>query len=534
MQRRSFLRSAALLPLGGLAPSVLARPALAQDRRARTLRFVPQANLTVLDPILTTAGVTADHGYAVFDTLYGTDADFRPTPQMAEGHEVSADGRTWTIRLREGLRFHDGEPVRAVDCAASLARWSKRDSFGQTLAAAVEAWEAPGDRELRIRLTRPFPRLLSALAFVGPIPAFIMPERLAKTDPYKPVTEMIGSGPYRFLADEFVSGSRAAYARFDGYRPRAEAPALNAGGKQAHFERIEWQIIPDSSTAASALQSGEVDWWEFADADLAPMLARSRGIRVQPYDPLGFMAFLRFNTLVPPFDNPRLRHVVLQSVEQADYMALITGGDPEAWRQARSMFPMGLPGVKEAGAEAMAGPKDWDKLRRAVKEAGYQSEKVVILSPSDMASIAPLAEVTAELLRRLGMNVDLQVMDWGTVVQRRTSREPVEKGGWNIFHTTWKSTSIANPALNTNIRGQGAKGWFGWFDSPEIERLTREWLDAQDEAEQQRLLDAIQAMAFEQAPVVPLGQFLQKTAFRADLRGILPGPAAFPWNVRRG
>ncbi|RKK03518.1 ABC transporter substrate-binding protein [Pseudoroseomonas wenyumeiae] len=525
MQRRSLLAAA--------GAALLAKPSLAQGVRPRTLRFVPQANLTVLDPILTTAGVSLNHGYAVFDTLYGTGADFKPVPQMAEGHEVSADGRTWLIRLRPGLRFHDGEPVRAVDCAASLARWSKRDTFGQTLGAAVEAWEAQDDRTLRIRLSRPFPRLLSALAFVGPIPAFIMPERLAKTDPYKAVTEMVGSGPYRFLPDEFVSGSRVAYAKSDGYVPRQEPAVLNAGGKVAHFDRLEWQIIPDSSTAASALQSGEVDWWEFADADLTPMLSRNRGITVASYDPLGFMAFLRFNSHVPPFNNAKLKRVVLSAVDQAQYMPLITGGDDKAWHTAYSMFPTGLPFVKEVGAEAMGAPKDLERLRRAVKDAGYAGEKVVILSPTDLPTVASFGDVTAELLKQLGMNVDLQVMDWGSVVQRRTSREPVEKGGWSIFHTTWKSSSIANPALNTNIRGQGDSGWFGWFRSEGIERLTREWLDAASDAEQQRLFDAIQLEAFEQVPVVPLGQFLQKTAYRSDLTGMLPGPAAFPWNLRR-
>lgn len=344
---------------------------------------------------------------------------------------------------------------------------------------------------------------------------------------------MVGFGPFRFVPDEFVSNARVVYSRFDRYVPRTEAPTLNGGGKQAWFDRIEWQIIPDSSTAANALRTGEVDWWEFADADLAGLLARDRNIRVQPYDPLGFAGFLRFNSLVPPFDNPRLKRVVLQAVEQADYMQLVTGGDDKAWHTSFSMFPTGLPLAREIGADAMGGQKDFNRLRREVKEAGYHGGKVVILSPSDLPSIGPFGEVTAELLRKLGMNVDLQIMDWGSVVQRRTSRETVEKGGWNIFHTTWKSASIANPALNTNIRGQGAAGWFGWFDSPEIERATREWLDATSDAEQQRLFDDIQRIAFEQVPVVPLGQFLQKTAYRSNIQGVLPGPAAFPWNVRR-
>ncbi len=526
MRRRNFL--------GVAGAMLLARPSLAQDMRARTLRFVPQANLTILDPIQTTAGVTLDHGYALFDTLYGTGLDFQPTPQMADGHEMSADGLTWLIRLRPGLRFHDGEPVLARDCAASLARWSKRDTFGQTLGAAVDAWEEADDRTVRIRLKRPFPRLLQALAFIGPIPAFIMPERLARTDPYKAVTEMVGSGPFRFVADEFVSGSRVVYARFDGYVPRQEPAVLNAGGKIAHFDRIEWQVIPDSATAASALQSGEVDWWEFADADLVSMLAKKRSVTVAPYDPLGFMAFLRFNSHVPPFNSPALKRAVLAAVDQAQYMPLVTGGDDTAWHTAFSMFPTGLPFVREIGATTMGTPKDMDKLRRAVSESGYAGETVVILSPSDLPSISPYGEVTADLLRQLGMKVDLQVMDWGSVVQRRISRESVEKGGWSIFHTTWKSASIANPALNTNVRGQGEKGWFGWFDSPEIEAQTAQWLDATNDAEQQRIFNLIQQTAFKQVPVVPLGQFVQKTAYRADIQGILPGPSAFLWNVRRG
>ena len=526
MQRRSLL--------GAAGAALLATPGLAQGTRPRTLRFVPQANLTILDPIQTTAGVSLNHGYAVFDTLYGTDADFQPTPQMAEAHENSADGLAWSIRLRPGLRFHDGEPVLARDCAASLARWSRRDTFGQTLGAVVDSWDAADDRTVRIRLKRPFPRLLSALAFVGPIPAFIMPERLARTDPYKAVTEMVGSGPYRFLPDEFVSGSRVAYTRFDGYVPRPEPAVLNGGGKVVHFDRMEWQVIPDAATAAGALRAGEVDWWEFADADLAPSLARGRGVTVAPYDPLGFMAFLRFNSHVPPFNNVKLKRTVLAAVDQAQYMPLVTGGDDKAWHTAYSMFPTGLPFVTEVGAATMGAPKDLGRLRQAVRESGYAGEKVVILSPSDLSSIAPFGDVTADLLKQLGMNVDLQVMDWGSVTQRRTSREPVEKGGWSIFHTTWKSASIANPALNTNIRGQGDKGWFGWFDSPTIEAQTAEWLGASDNAEQQRLFDGIQRTAFEQVPVVPLGQFVQKTAYRSDLTGILPGPAAFPWNLRRG
>jgi peptide/nickel transport system substrate-binding protein len=530
MHRRTMLRAAgaSLLP-------PLASPALAQGSApARTLRFVPQANLSILDPVFTTAAVSITHGYCVFDTLYGVDGRMRPQPQMAEGHETSADGRVWLIRLRGGLRFHDGEQVRAADCAASLARWSKRDTYGQTLGAAVDAFEAADDRTLRVRLKRPFPRLLEAIGKPHSSPAFVMPERLARTDPNTQVTEMVGSGPWRFLPGEYVSGSRAVYARFEGYAPRPEAPEWTAGGKHVHFDRLEWSVMPDPATAAAALQAAEVDWWEQALPDLAPALARRRGIKLERSDPYGLVSVARFNHLHPPFDNAALRRAVLGAIAQADYMQSIMGDDRDAWRQCLALFPCGLPGVtEEAGAAAMRPPRDLEAARAAVRASGYKGEKAVIINPTDYPSIGPHGQLTADLLRRIGVNVELQEMDWGSVLQRRLSKEPVERGGWSLYHTNWPSVSIANPAMNATIRGQGAAGWTGWYESAEVERLTAGWLDATAPEDGQRLMDAIQRAAFETVPSLPLGQFFHRTAYRDGITGILPGSAAFFWNVRR-
>ena len=268
MNRRSFLGAA-------VASAALPIPAFAQSERARVMTFVPHANLTSLDPVWTSALVTSNHGYYVFDTLYGVDSRLRPHPQMAEGHSVSDDGLIWLIRLRDGLRFHDGEPVRARDCAASLRRWAARDTFGRTLADAVDAWEAADDRTVRIKLKRPFPLLIDAIGKPGSNIAFMMPERLAATDPNSQITEMVGSGPYRFVAGEYASGNRVVYEKFAGYVPRQEQPNWTAGGKVAHFDRILWQIIPDPATAAAALQAGEIDWWDQVLPDLAPALRRN-------------------------------------------------------------------------------------------------------------------------------------------------------------------------------------------------------------------------------------------------------------------
>ena len=523
------MRRRNLMALAG--SSALAAPARAQ--RTNMMRFVPQANLTALDPIWTTAAVTMNHAYYVFDTLYGVDENLRARPQMAEGHEVSADGRTWLIKLREGLRFHDGEPVRAQDCAPSLRRWAARDTFGQTLGAAVDAWEAADDRTIRIRLKQPFPLLPDALAKPNSNIAFIMPERLANTEPTTQVTEMVGSGPYRFIRGDFVPGSRVAYEKFAGYVPRQEAPAWGSGGKVAHFDRIEWHVIPDPATASAALQAGEVDWWEQALADLLPSLRRNRNLTVEITDTAGYTGWGRFNHLQPPFNNPALRRAVLMALNQEDYLRAVTGNDPAAFRLSRGFWPTGTPYASEAGAELMTAPRNLEAARAAVRASGYNGERIVIINPTDFPTIGPFGQVTHDLFRRLGLNSELLESDWGTVVQRRNSREGVERGGWSMFHTWWPSVSILNPAINAVIRGAGERAWFGWHSNPRIEELATQWLAAPTPAAQSQIAAAMQASAFETVPAMPLGQFFIHTAYRANLRGVLKGVAPYPWNVRR-
>jgi len=526
LRRRDLLK---LLPA-----ATLPMPALGQDTRSRTLRFVPSTSLVSLDPVMSTALVAVQHGYYVFDTLYGVDARMQPRPQMAEGHQVSDDGRSWTIRLREGLRFHDGEPVRSRDCAASLERWSRRDVYGRVYGAAVDRYETPDDRTLRIHLKHPFPRLMDAIGKPHSSPAFIMPERIVKAAPDTPIKEIIGSGPYRFLADEFDSGSLVAYARFDGYKPREEAPEWTSGGKVAHFERIEWRVITDNSTAVAALQQGEVDWIENLPADLEPLVARSREVRIENADPLGTELVMRFNHTTAPFNNPALRRFVMQIAKQVDYLATVTGGNPKAWQECRAMFPCPIPGVQELGRDQFGRLADDPKaIEAALKATGYKGEKVVILNPADSTALAPLGPVTANLLRQAGLNVDLVDMDWGTLLQRRLSKAPSDQGGWSIFHSTWPSIAIADPVQNTTIRGEGAKGWPGWYESAEMERLVTAWLGAGDAAEQDRLQGEIHRLALQDVPTLPLGIYFPHTAYRTSLTGVLGGSVRYPWNVRR-
>lgn len=527
MHRRALLKSAAtLVAMRG----AVAAPAIAQPAKTATLRFVPQANLTLLDPVFTTATVTSNHGYYVFDTLYSVGPEGVSVPQMAEGHSVSDDKLTWRIRLRDGLWFHDGSPVRATDCIASIERWSVRDPFGQLLAAAVDSYSAPDDRTIQVKLTKPFPLLDTALGKADSSVPFIMPERLAKTAADKPVTEMVGSGPYRFIANEYVNGSRVVYERFDKYVSRAEPAAWGTGAKHAYFPRIEWHIIPDAATVGAALQSGEIDWWEQPLADLLPQLAANKEIELQVDQPWGRISWLILNHVQPPFNDVRIRRAVMMAVREDDTMRATFGDDKSLWRVCKDVFPFGTPYSSGQDGDIMEG--DAKRAAQMLKEAGYAGQKVALMNPTDFAAIHPLGLVAADTMKQMGLNVDLQETDWGTVVQRRSSMEPLEKGGWSAFHTFSSSVAVSTPATHPLTNGRGPKGWFGWWDNAEARELTAQWVNASDTAAQMKAAKALSHVAMTDVATVPVGQWYGKTAFRRSITGVLQGISPYPWNVR--
>jgi peptide/nickel transport system substrate-binding protein len=525
--RRSILAAGA----SGLAAAGLSAPALAQGAARNVLRFIPHSNLSSIDPVGTTGYVVRNHGYMVYDTLFATDADFRIQPQMVESWEGAGTDLVWTFRLREGLKFHDNTPVRAQDVIPSLRRWGARDSFGQTLMAAVGEMTAVDDRTFRIRLTKPFPLLIDAIGKLSSQVPFIMPERFATLDPNTPVPEAIGSGPFRFLRDQWVPGSLAVYERFADYVPRNEPASSAAGGKRVHVERVEWRIIPDPSTAAAALQTGEVDWYEQPAFDLLPLMQRSRDIRIEQIDPVGSILMLRFNHLHPPFDKPAVRRAVQMAVNQTDYLEAVVGNS-RYYRECKSFFSCGTPLASAEGSEAMAG--NLDRARQMLRESGYANEPVVIISPTDIPVNHAQSLVTQDLLKRLGMNVELVATDWGSVLARRASRNAPAQGGWSIFHTWWVGPDLANPALHAPLRTHGANAWAGWPTDPALEALRDGFLSAPTPDAQKRIAVQMQQRAFEVVPYVTVGQMWQPTAFRRNIQDILPSPVPLMWNVRKG
>ena len=526
MKRRHLLLGAAA---AALAP--LPRPALASDA-ARTLVFVPQAPLTSIDPVWTSAQVTRNFGMLVFETLYGRDAAMPPQPQMLAGENIADAGRRRTMTLRDGLRFHDGERVLASDCVASLRRWMRRDPVGATIAARVDALEAPDDRTILWRLNKPLPHLPKALSKFQTA-AVMMPVRLAATDPFKQIPEAIGSGPFRFLAKEQVIGSFASFERVDGYKPRDEPPSFTAGGHRALLQRIEWHMIPDAATATNALLTGEVDWIEQPVPDLMPMLRRAPNVVTERLDDFGFISQLRPNHLNPPTSNVLFRRAMMAAIDQREVMQAVAGGDPGSWSAPVGFLITGKPEVDQAGLEFVSKRHSVAEVKAMLAQAGYNGERVVLLHTTDQPFHAASSAVVADSLSRVGITIDDQAMDWGTTLQRRGSKQPLDKGGWSIFTSVTPVPESRDPLLASLIRSNGKDAWFGWPDDPKIEAIYNAWLDAADPAEQTRLERAYQLAAFASVPFIPMGRYTLRGAWSKRLSGLLKGPAPVFWNVAK-
>ena len=507
-KRRSALAAlwlASALAGGGF----ITAPAAAQQK---TLKFVPEADLRSLDPIWTTAYITRNYGYMVYDTLFAVNEKFEVQPQMVESWTLSDDKLAYTFVLRDGLKWHDGQPVKAIDCIASIERWAKRDALGQKLADLTDSWTPVDEKTFTLKLKKPFPLTIDALAKPSSNVPFIMPERVAKTDAFTQITESIGSGPFKMVKEEWVPGSKV--------------------GKIVKVDRVEWIYIPDSATAAAALNAGEVDWWQMVPPDLVPLLAKNKDIKVENTDPLGSIGLLRFNQLHAPFNNAKMRQAVLYLVNQ-QYYALAIAGDPKQGKPCPSFFTCGSPAESTVGSQVLTGKRDLAKAKQLIGEAGYKGEKIVVLSATDQPIVHSQGLVTMEILKSAGLNVELAANDWGTLINRRAVKEPIEKGGWNIFHTWLVGPDMTNPAINYPMRGVGEKSWFGWPTDPKMEELRNAWFDATNPGQQKQLIDDMQKHAWDTVPFIPTAQFVIPTAYRSNVSGLLISPIAFLWNVEK-
>jgi len=522
LSRRSFLAGTV-----GAAASLGAPQVYAQSRGA-TLRFVPHADLKILDPIWTTAYITRNHGYMIFDTLFALDADLKLRPQMVDKWTVSRDARKYAFTLRDGLKFHDGQAVTAEDCVTSIKRWGARDAVGRLMMAAVGKMAPVDKKTFTIELEQPFGLVLDALGKPSASPSFIMPARLAATDPGEQVKEAIGSGPFKFAKDDWQPGYRVLYLKNRDYVARAETPSGAAGGKRPLVDRVEWRYIPDPATAGAALEAGEIDYWENVPLDFAPRLEKNTDLRVYITDPHGSQGSLRPNHLQPPFNHKAARQALLYAVDQEKYLQAVIG-NAKYYRTCPSVFMCGgLP-----YETAVAAPRaDLERAKRLLKESGYDGRPIVVMDPTDTPFAHGSALVTAEVLRSLGANVDLQAMDWSTMVSRIAKKVPPAQGGWNIFHTWGTSFDLMNPVVSPVLGGAGEKSWVGWPTSEPIEKLRAQFTRETDAAKRKAIADEVQKIAYDEVLYVPWGQFVIPGAFRKNVRGVLEFGATLLWNIQ--
>jgi peptide/nickel transport system substrate-binding protein len=526
-----------LLKLAGAAPSALAlsasstRPASAAAAAKKILTAVMQSDLRITDPGFTPAYITRDHGYMVYDTLLATDANFKIRPQMAD-FKVSDDRLTYTFTLRDGLKWHDGAPVTADDCAASLKRWGRNDSMGQKLMEFTSSIEAADAKTIVLKLKEPYGLVLESIGKPSSWVPFMMPKRLAETPQGKQIAEQIGSGPFKFVASEFQPGVKAVYEKNPDYVPRSEPPSWTAGGKVAKVDRVEWITMPDPQTAVNALQSGDVDFLEVPPFEMLSILEANPDIKIESLNKLGYQTFGRMNFLIPPFDNVKVRRAALLAINQKDVLDALVG-DPKYYKQCGAYFGCGTPLESEVGAGALTKGGNVEEAKKALAESGYDGTPVVILAPGDVVTLKAQPVMVAQMLRQAGFKVDLQATDWQTVISRRTSQKPTSEGGWNMVFTYSAAPDVMNPIANQPLGGRGKNGgWFGWAEDAKIEELKDAFLRASSPEEQKQIAEEIQKEAYDQVIYVPLGQFFAPSAWRKSLTGVLDGPATpIFWNI---
>ncbi len=524
--RKHLLRGFAATLVAGAAVG----SALAQQN---VLKVIPHSNLSILDPIWTTQYMARNHGYMIYDTLFGTDEKGQIKPQMVDTWEVSPDNRLWTFKLRKGLEFHDGRPVTGEDVIASLTRWGKRDAMGQKLFTFIARMDTTAPDTFRIFLSEACGIMLDALGKPSSNVPFIMPKRVADTPADKQIEDYVGSGPYVFKRDEFKPGDKAVYTKFAKYVPRKEPPSGSTGGKIAYIERVEWNLaLRDAQAQVNALAKGEVDIIEQPAFESYAALSADKGIQIVNGNNLGFQYMVRLNHLHPPFNNPKVRQAAVVAMSNQEAFLKAQVGIKEYYKSCSSMFVCGSPYGSTKGSDLIA-KGNMKKAQELLKASGYDGTPVVIMKPTDLASITKLPDVAAQLLRQAGFKVDLQSMDWNTLVGRRAKKDAPAAGGWNIFATAWVSPDIWNPLTNAAIGAAGEKSWFGWPSDAEIEKLRDSFAREIDLGKRKVLAEAIQARAFEVGTHVPVGEQINPYALRKGVTGLVIGPGNFYWNIKK-
>ena len=497
-------------------------------RAETTLRAVLEAEIVTLDPYFTTAYITRTFGLMVYDTLFGQDGKGEFKPQMVETWTASEDKLTWRFTLRSGLAFHDGSPVTAADCVASLRRWGSRSALGGRLMDVTASLVAVDAKTFELTLKEPYGLVIDSLGTTSSPTPFIMPERLAKTPGTTQLTEVMGSGPFVYTKADHRTGDRMVLKRNANYVPRAEPADFLAGGKMPKVDVLDIRVVPDGSTAAAALAAGEVDYVQYAPFDLVAQMEKNRALKVQNFSgPHMFTGHFRINTVNKPFDDPAVRRVLLRLVDQVQVMEGL--GLAKTYSQScDAYFVCGSPYETHVGTELLQNPSI-EAAREALKKTGYAGEPVVVMVANDIEAPKVSSTILADWLQRAGFKVDMQVMDWASVLSRRT-----QKTGWNVFGVHALGLDLSSPLTNSaiNFNCRDAPG-SGYMCNKEMGALFDVFARTPTVEGRREIAGKIQTIIYENGLVVPFGQFAQPAAYRTSVTGLLPSAVPIFWNAEK-
>jgi peptide/nickel transport system substrate-binding protein len=519
--------------LAATALTLLAGTASAQPRD-KPLRLVLNVGLQNLDPIASPSFVTRNFAYMVYDTLVAMDGKGNYRPQMLESWTPSADRMAWTFRLRPGLEFHDGTPVTAEDAVASIRRWGQRDSIGRRLLAATKEIRILDASTFVIDLGQPFGHVIEALGKPSVHVPFVMPARIANaTPPTSPVKEVVGSGPFLFMKDEWIPGEKTFFRRNPAYRPREEAADGLAGGKRPLVERVEFVTLPDVSLRAAAITQGEVDYLEYAPFDYLPRFKRDRNLVISEAGGISqIMGGVSINHYLPPFNNLVMRRALQAALDRTEIVAAHGLPADMTSPDCISVYMCGTTYTNDAGGDIIRTPS-LDRAKALLKEAGYANERIAILQPADSALINPMAMVVIDRLKRAGFNLDVQAGDWSSIAGRWVAREPIERGGWNLVPVIYTGFDLADPLSNVGI-GYNCTNNQPWgYCIEAMKPVLDRYVAESDPAQRKALAAELQKLAIENVTFPMDGQFRSPAVWRAELKGVIDFGFPVMWNIER-
>jgi peptide/nickel transport system substrate-binding protein len=503
MASRLFRRGFVALVAGLL----LASGAFAAEtpKRGGTLRVGNLGEPPALDAHWTTASITETLTNHIYEGLYSLDASNRPIPMLAESHAVSRDGLTYTFKLRQGVKFHNGKEMTSEDVVASLARWGKQSIYGKALFAQVADWRAVDRYTVEMKLKEKSAIVLISLAVPNNFGAIYPKEIAEKFPPEVKVTEYVGTGPFKLA--EWKPDQYIRMVRFDEYKARNEKPSGYGGGKAAWLDEIRWIPVPEVATRVAQVETGELEFADDLNLDAYDRLRQNPNVRTVISRPYYWLVAV-FNKKDGLMTNAKLRQAWQAAIDIEPIMKNVAGGHAEFYRMDSSLAPVEIAAWHTKLAGLPWNEHDREKARRLLKEAGYRGEPIRFMTTQEYKWMYDFALLTKQQLEDVGFNIDLQVVDWATLVKRRNN--PKE---YDAFTTGMGA--FYDPTHHIYLTAS----WPGWTNDEDILKLQAELARETDPRKRTALWEAQTRQFYEKVPVIRYGDLFGLRAMRTSVKG---------------